>query len=143
MEGNKNDNNKPSMELIEPSFLVGLAKVLDFGKEKYGRNNWRAGFNYSRLISASYRHLAAVHAGEDVDSESNLPHIYHLAVNVMMLAWMMENRKDKDDRYKKAVLSSDFKYYPPPGSYAPYQSAMSSLGLENGIWTTLFGGNSK
>lgn len=98
--GLKYDNNKPSLSLIDPSFLEGLAKVLDFGKEKYGAHNWRSGISVSRLISAIYRHLGEINRGSDLDSESGLPHVYHLASNVMFLAWILENRKEFDDRYK-------------------------------------------
>lgn len=97
--GSKYDNNKPSMALIDADFLLGLAKVLDFGKEKYAAHNWRGGISFSRLISAAYRHLGAINKGEDLDSESSLPHVYHLACCVMFLSWMMENRKDLDDRW--------------------------------------------
>jgi len=98
--GVKTDNNKPSMSLIDPDFLVGLAKVLDFGKEKYAAHNWRGGIKFSRLISAAYRHLGEINRGEDLDSESGLLHVYHLACCVMFLSWMMDNRNDLDDRWK-------------------------------------------
>ena len=99
MPGKKYDNNKPSIGLIDPDFLTGLAKVLDFGKEKYGLDNWRNGIHVSRLISACYRHLGEINKRNDVDSESNLPAVYHLASEVMFLAWMLENKKEYDDRY--------------------------------------------
>lgn len=100
MMAKKFDTEKPEIELIDPEFLEGLAKVLMFGKEKYGRNNWRAGFKFSRLISAAYRHLGKINGGEDLDEESNLPHVYHLAACVMFLAWHMENKPELDDRWK-------------------------------------------
>lgn len=99
--GKKYDNNKPSIGLIDPDFLTGLAKVLDFGAEKYGLNNWRNGIHVSRIISACYRHLGEINKRHDVDSESNLPAVYHLASEVMFLAWMLENKKEYDDRYVK------------------------------------------
>ena len=101
--GKKYDNNKPSIGLVDPDFLTGLAKVLDFGAEKYGLNNWRNGIHVSRIISACYRHLGEINKRHDVDSESNLPAVYHLASEVMFLAWMLENKKEYDDRYKKAT----------------------------------------
>lgn len=108
MPGKKHDNNKPSIGLIDPDFLTGLAKVLDFGKEKYGLDNWRNGIHVSRLISACYRYLGEINKRNDVDSESNLPAVYHLASEVMFLAWMLENKKEYDDRYdpEKGRLSS-------------------------------------
>lgn len=36
--------------------------------------------------------------GEDNDPESKLSHIGHIQCNALFLSWMMENRKDLDDR---------------------------------------------
>lgn len=99
--GIKYDNNKPSMSLIDPSFLVGLATVLDHGKEKYGAHNWRNGINVSRLISSAYRHLGKVNEGEDLDDASGLEHVLHLACNAMFIYWTLKNRPEFDDRYRK------------------------------------------
>lgn len=97
--GNKFDQEKPRLDLIDAEFLEGLGKVLGFGAKKYAANNWRKGIEHSRLIAAAYRHLGAINKGEDTDPESNLPHIHHLACCVMFLSWMQTHRKDLDDRY--------------------------------------------
>lgn len=69
---------------------------------KTGAHNWRGGIAYSRLIAAALRHLFAIMRNEDTDPESGLPHTAHLSCCIMFLHWMMTNRKDLDDRYKKA-----------------------------------------
>jgi hypothetical protein len=99
MTGRKDDSEKPPMALIDPEFLVTLAAVLGFGARKYAAHNWRGGINYSRLISAAYRHLGAINSGEDIDPESGLPHTGHLACCVMFLDWMLKHRPDLDDRW--------------------------------------------
>lgn len=98
--GLKYDKEKPRMDLIDADFLEGLAKVLTFGSKKYAAHNWRGGIAVSRLIASSYRHLGAVNRGEDIDQESGLPHVYHLACCVMFLSSMLETRPDLDDRWK-------------------------------------------
>lgn len=98
--GLKYDNEKPRMDLIDANYLEGLAKVLTFGANKYAAHNWRGGINISRLIAASYRHLGAINRNEDLDSESGLPHVYHLACCIMFLSSMLETRPDLDDRWK-------------------------------------------
>lgn len=98
--GIKYDQAKPPMALLDPPFLEGVAKVLGFGAQKYAAHNWRGGIEYSRLISAAYRHLGAINSGEDIDPESQLPHAYHLGCCIMFLQSMIDNRKDLDDRYK-------------------------------------------
>lgn len=100
--GVKHDEEKPPLALLDPEFLEGVARVLGFGAKKYAAHNWRHGINYSRLISASYRHLGAINKSEDIDEESGLPHAYHLGCCVMFLASMMKTRPDLDDRWKAA-----------------------------------------
>lgn len=98
-KGVKFDSDKPPMSLLDPEFLEGVAKVLGFGAKKYAAHNWRNGIEYSRLISAAYRHLGAINKGEDIDPESGLSHAYHLGCCTMFLASMMNTRPDMDDRY--------------------------------------------
>jgi hypothetical protein len=100
MSGVKYDQEKPRMDLLDPLALEGLAQVLTFGAKKYATHNWRGGLTYSRLIAASLRHTYAILRGEDVDSESGLPHVDHLGCCWMFLSNMMKTRKDMDDRWK-------------------------------------------
>lgn len=100
-QGLKYDQEKPRMDLLDSEFLEYVASVLGFGAKKYKEHNWRGGINYSRLIGAAYRHLGAINRGEDTDAESGLPHVAHLGCCVMFLSWMMNHRKDLDDRYKE------------------------------------------
>ena len=98
--GIKYDQDKSRIDLIDAEFLEGLGHVLRFGANKYAAHNWRSGIAYSRLIGAAYRHLGAINRGEDIDPESGLGHVYHLACCVMFLATMMKHHTDLDDRWK-------------------------------------------
>lgn len=98
--GLKYDQDKPRMDLLDPQALEGLANVLAFGASKYAAHNWRGGISYSRLLGASLRHTFAILRGEDVDSESGLPHVDHLGCCWMFLSNMMKTRPDLDDRWK-------------------------------------------
>jgi len=100
MAGLKYDNEKPPMALLDAEFLEEVSRVLAFGASKYDANNWRGGLLYTRILSAIYRHLGAINRGEDYDKESGLSHVGHLGCNVMFLSWMMNHRKELDDRYK-------------------------------------------
>lgn len=101
--GIKHDAEKPRMDLLDPDFLEGTAQVLTFGARKYEASNWRKGINTSRLIAAAYRHLGEVNKGNDIDPESGIPHVYHLACNIQFLSWMLKNRPDMDDRWVSPV----------------------------------------
>lgn len=100
--GLKYDKDKVRVELLDAEWLEGVAQVLTFGARKYAAHNWRGGISYSRLLGASLRHLFAILRGVDLDAESGLPHVYHASCCLMFLAWMMNHRKDLDDRYKQA-----------------------------------------
>lgn len=98
--GLKFDLDKTRVELLDAEWLEGVGQVLTFGARKYAAHNWRGGISYSRLLGACMRHLFAILRGDDLDAESGLPHVYHASCCLMFLAWMMNHRKDLDDRYK-------------------------------------------
>ena len=98
--GLKFDLDKTRVELLDAEWLEGVGQVLTFGARKYAAHNWRGGISYSRLLGACMRHLFAILRGDDLDAESGLPHVYHASCCLMFLSWMMNHRKDLDDRYK-------------------------------------------
>lgn len=98
--GQKFDNDKSPITLVDPSFITGTADVLAFGSRKYAKHNWRKGIEVTRCLDAGFRHMLQVARGEDIDPESGLPHLYHVACCIMFAQWMIENRPDMDDRWK-------------------------------------------
>jgi hypothetical protein len=100
--GLKFDTGKPPIELLDPEWLDGVAQVLAFGAKKYAAHNWRKGIQVTRLLGGIFRHGFAILRGEDIDPESGLPHVHHLACGAMFLSWMMQHRKEMDDRWKPA-----------------------------------------
>jgi hypothetical protein len=104
-EGRKDDSGKPPMELLSHEALVEIAKVFGFGAKKYGRFNYRNGIAYSRIIGAAYRHLGAFNSGEDVDPETGLSHIAHLAACCVMLLDTLRDHPSLDDRHDKTTKS--------------------------------------
>ena len=100
--GTKLDTKKVPMQLLSPIALAATAKVLAFGaaKPEYGPNNWRKGLEWDRLNGAILRHLSAFMVGEDLDPETGLPHIDHVACEVMFLQELYRTRKDLDNRHK-------------------------------------------
>lgn len=99
-KGIKYDQEKPRMDLLDPSFTIGVAEVLTFGAKKYAADNWRGGIEVTRIIASIHRHLAEIQKGNDFDEESKLPHVYHIACNCQFLGWMLENKPEMDDRWK-------------------------------------------
>jgi len=94
------DEGKPRVDLLDPDFLLAVGKVLGFGCNKYNDHNWRGGIPIHKLVGSCLRHIFAINRGEDIDSESGLPHTAHLGCDSMFLHWMLKYRPDLDDRYK-------------------------------------------
>jgi Domain of unknown function (DUF5664) len=96
----RSDAGKARMELLSSTALKGTAAVLEFGSRKYQADNWRKGMEWRRCIGSLMRHLAAFNDGEDLDPESGLPHVDHIACNAMFLQEYFRTHKELDDRYK-------------------------------------------
>lgn len=96
----KHDGGKAPMQLLSSIALHATSMVLAFGANKYKAHGWRAGIQWSRIIGAAFRHLCLFMGGEDIDAESGLPHVDHLACCVMFLQEQYRTRKDLDDRWK-------------------------------------------
>lgn len=85
MSGSKHDEGKPDMTLLTmlPA-LVAVVRVLEYGAQKYGRDNWqRVEDGERRYCAAALRHLLAHAYGERLDPESGLPHLAHAACSVL------------------------------------------------------------
>lgn len=91
----KFDSDKLRYELIPPSTLKGLAKVLTYGAKKYKPNNWRKG-DIDRYVGATMRHLEAWRRGEKRDPESDLLHLEHLLTNVCFLLELDDYDSDQN-----------------------------------------------
>ena len=100
-EALRDDNGKPPIHLIPPDVILRLARVYQYGAKKYAPRNWEKGMDWSRMYDSAMRHLLAFWDGEDIDSESGLPHIDHALWNVAGLAHYAAFYRDRDDRPRK------------------------------------------
>ena len=82
----KFDGDKARMELLPLSAIQEVAAVMTFGAAKYADDGWRTLPNAEgRYTGALLRHMVAIQSGEELDPESGLPHIAHVACNAMFL----------------------------------------------------------
>ena len=95
----KFDACKPPLGLISRTALEEEAKVMAFGAQKYGRDNWRAGMDFSRLVDAALRHVYAFADGEDNDKETGLSHLAHARCCMAFLLEFEGKSLGKDDRF--------------------------------------------
>ena len=92
------NTGKPMLSYFRRSFswaLEAVARVKEFGANKYGDDNWRHGGKPdSEYLDSLDRHLDAFLAGETYDKDSGCHHIGHAIWNLCAL--MELNHKDKE-----------------------------------------------
>lgn len=74
------------MSLVPTEIITDIARVREYGVNKYGKiNSWKE-VEKDRYKDAAYRHLLSYLENEDsTDEESGLPHLWHLACNIAFL----------------------------------------------------------
>lgn len=118
--GVKNDAMKPRMSLIPQLAKLEVGKVMTYGAEKYSAFNWMDGFPYTIIADAIDRHYPAYLCGEDLDPESGIHHLAHLACSAMMALEICLLYPELDDRWEgwqtergKAALKKALEPYKP------------------------------
>jgi len=102
--GARYNNGKPDFSLIPLWTLEDEAKVWMYGKNKYAAWNWAKGMDWSVPLACLLRHLSAWQRGEEIDSESGLPHLAHAMCNLRMLVMFSKTYKEGDDRPPKEYM---------------------------------------
>lgn len=90
----KADAGKPRLSLVPSEIIRDIARVREYGNDKYGDpENWKT-VEPERYRDAAYRHLLAyVDDPQSIDEESGYPHLWHLACNVAFLCELEERKK--------------------------------------------------
>lgn len=90
---------KTPLGLIPPHAMEQTAWVHKLGADKYGPWNWReTGVCASTYVNAILRHLNAWRDGEDLDPESGISHLAHVACSANILMDAGYCNKLQDDR---------------------------------------------
>lgn len=106
-QAQKYDGEKPQIALVPPEFIIGCAHAFTYGIKKYSAFNYLKGdgLKIMRLISSLQRHLLAFTAGQDIDEESGLPHLYNASACMAMITATLREHPNNDDRYKYSSFS--------------------------------------
>lgn len=90
----KADIGKPRLSLVPSQIIRDIARVREYGNDKYGDpENWKT-VEPERYRDAAYRHLLAyIDNPAGSDEESGLPHLWHLACNIAFLCEMEKGVK--------------------------------------------------
>lgn len=107
----KHDTGKPQMSLVPPKALLEVGKAMTFGAKKYSKHSYMQGMEHGRLLDAIMRHLLAYTSGEDLDQESGLSHITHIAGGAMILEEYRQRGIGTDDRYKEEIVDEKVSGY--------------------------------
>ncbi len=97
--GIKHDSGKADLSLIPLVAIESEARALGFGEKKYGRYNYTAGFESSRLTSAALRHIYQYNNGVTLDDESGLHHLGHARACLAMLLHCEQLGTLRDNRF--------------------------------------------
>lgn len=103
-KGKKYDGGKPmvgTLCTIFASALLGIGKCIEFGATKYPKSdNWKLVENgQQRYLDSMIRHLLKFLAGQELDTETGLPHLYHVCWNALAVTefYIMNNQERKND----------------------------------------------
>lgn len=106
-EGKKYDTGKSMVGTlcrVFPRALLGVGKCITFGTKKYPNpKNWSLVENgFNRYTDSLMRHLLKMFAGQEVDPETNLPHIFHVCWNALAIAefYLMEHREIDEELFE-------------------------------------------
>jgi hypothetical protein len=95
-----------ALSLADPT-LEYSAKVFSYGASKYVAWNWAKGMAWSVPIGCIARHARQILLfGEDIDPESNLPHLGHIGCNLLMLDHYERFYAAGDDRPPAKLFTS-------------------------------------
>lgn len=100
MDGVKYDEGKPRLGEMMVDFAVPmreLARVWEFGANKYEKSNWKKVDNaIDRYTNAMLRHLLA-EGTNLVDEESKLLHASHIAFNALARLYFIIDRLNRKE----------------------------------------------
>jgi hypothetical protein len=89
---------KLGLHKIPSEMLEELARVMDYGDNKYAPGNWKKGANWLDFLGSALRHIFKWRQGEDVDPESGCLHLAHAICNLTFLLWYSKHKRGHDDR---------------------------------------------
>lgn len=94
--------SKPArFDLLPSGPLHAVAEHYGKGASKYADHNWRRGYDWSLSFAALQRHALAFWAGEDLDPETESPHLAAVVFHAFSLLEWASTHPELDDRYTR------------------------------------------
>lgn len=85
--GGKKGTKTADFSQLPPDVMWELAEHFGKGEAKYGRDNWRKGYEWSKNVAALGRHLALWQMGEDYDDETGSHHLNAVIWHAVVLRY--------------------------------------------------------
>jgi len=100
---------KLRLDLIPPEFIDIIGQVLTEGAQHHGDTTWEGNVKVTKHLASLKRHLLAYEFGHDIDPESSLHAMGHVAVRALMLytIWFRQQHH-LDDRRNEFTRKQDF-----------------------------------
>ena len=94
----KSDAGKPRLSLVPTEIINCIARVREYGVKKYvDPDNWKH-VSVDRYHDALFRHVIAYMDNPySADTESGLPHLWHIACNVAFLCELELKNKESEE----------------------------------------------
>ena len=104
----KADSGKPRLTLVPRQIIFDIARVREYGNNKYhDPDNWKT-VEKERYRDAAFRHfMAYLDEPDGVDEESGLPHLWHLACNIAFLCEMEKDNGGQGEEMDGQEIKSD------------------------------------
>ena len=106
------DGVKLPYQLIPVLALDEIVQVLEFGRKKYGEENWKTIEDGQVFYGAALRHIFAWKRGELVDKQTSIDHLAHAVCNLLFLQELKYIRKEKEIGRKEDKENEDHKTDP-------------------------------
>lgn len=90
------NTGKPQWTLVDFESLEPLVRVMEFGANKYARENWKKGLVLDQILESLARHLFALMKKEVVDPESMCEHIGHIMANAMFYKYHYDKQNNEN-----------------------------------------------
>jgi len=85
------NQGKKHWSLVDFKSLEPMVDVLEFGAEKYARDNWKKGLNKKEILESMIRHIIELVDNQELDDDSKLHHIGHIQCNSMFYAYFLRH----------------------------------------------------
>ena len=96
--GTRYSEGKPSPMWTPALGVLEVAKVTEYGAQKYAPHDWWSGQSYSTLVGSASRHVLRMlcYGPLSRDKESGLLHAAHAAWNLLCLLHFHNEGRDKE-----------------------------------------------